>query len=176
MGKEKDKNIMISVQQQKQLEKYVEEFQSYATEGADPKALHALVPEFYYFVGGCKAQIEKTLKQKENLQEEEINVAEGLLKNLNSLQSSLLETSRQLGISLETNGHTVTANQKTHEIRINFEQCHQDSLKNIVIQAIKDTLNVEAPLANSRYTVGVEPDNTIVVHVIHDQQEGESSD
>lgn len=162
---------MISVLQQRQLEKYVKEFQSYATEGGNPQALQTLVPEFYHFVGGCKTQVAKALEQAENLKEEEIKAAEGLLGNLNTLQASLLETSRQLEISLEDEMHTVTADQKTQEIRVNFEQCHQDSLKNIIIQAVRDTLNVEAPLANSRYTIDIEPDNSIVIRVIHDQKE-----
>ncbi len=159
---------MISALQQQQLEKYVQEFQSCATEGNDPKLLKTLVPEFYHFVGGCKAQVEKVLERADELKDDEVQVAEGLLSNLSTLQTSLLTTSEQLGIDLEADRHIVTADHKTQEIRVNFEQCNQDSLKNIIIQAIKDTLNVEAPLANSGYTIEIETDHAIVVRVIHD--------
>jgi hypothetical protein len=163
--------LMISALQQQQLEKYVQRFQSCATEGNDPQLLQTLVPEFYHFVGGCKAQVEKALERAHDLQDDELKVAEGLLSNLNTLQSSLLTTAQQLEIDLEANGHTVTANQHTQEIRINFEQCHRDSLKNVVIQAIRDTLNVEAPLADSRYTVELESDHSISIRVIHEPKE-----
>jgi hypothetical protein len=162
---------MISKLQQQQLEKYVKEFQSYTKEGTDPQRLYALLPEFYHFVGGCKKQVEKGLELAQDLKEEEVRAAEGLLNNLNTLHTLLLETSRQLGISLETKGHTVTADHRTQEIRINFERCHQDSLKNVVIQAIRDTLDVEAPLANSGYTIELEPDNSVSIRVIHYQKE-----
>lgn len=162
---------MISAVQQQQLEKYVQEFQSCATEGNDPNVLKTLVPEFYHFVDGCKAQVEKVLKRADELKDDEVKVAEGLLSNLSTLQRSLFTTSQQLGIDLEAGLHIVTADHKTQEIRVNFEQCNQDSLKNIIIQAIKDTLNVEAPLANSRYTLEIEADHSIVVRVIHDQPE-----
>ena len=161
---------MISKSQQQQLEKYVKEFQSYAKEGADPQRLNTLLPEFYHFVGGCKKQVEKELELAQDLKEDDVRAAEGLLNNLSSLHTALLGTSRQLGISLETKGHTVTADHKTQEIRVNFERCHKDSLKNLVIQAIRDTLDVEAPLADSGYTVEVEPDNSISIRVIHYQK------
>lgn len=161
---------MISKLQQQQLEKYVNEFQSYAKEGTDPQRLYTLLPEFYHFVGGCKKQVEKALELAQDLDEDEVRAAEGLLNNLNMLHTSLLETSHQLGISLETKEHIVTADHRTQEIRINFERCHKDSLKNIVIQAIRDTLDVEAPLADSGYTVEVEPDNSISIRVIYYQK------
>ena len=161
---------MISKLQQQQLEKYVNEFQSYAKEGTDPQRLYTLLPEFYHFVGGCKKQVEKTLELAQDLKEDEVRAAEGLLNNLSMLHTSLLETSHQLGISLETKEHIVTADHRTQEIRINFERCHKDSLKNVVIQAIRDTLDVEAPLADSGYTVEVEPDNSISIRVIHYQK------
>lgn len=149
----------------------MKEFQSYTKEGTDPQRLYTLLPEFYHFVGGCKKQVEKEMElAQEDLKEDEIRAAEGLLNNLSALHTLLLETSRQLGISLETKGHTVTADHRTQEIRINFERCHQDSLKNVVIQAIRDTLDVEAPLANSGYTVEREPDNSISIRVIHYQK------
>jgi DNA polymerase III gamma/tau subunit len=161
---------MISKLQQQQLEKYVNEFQSYAKEGTDPQRLHTLLPEFYHFVGGCKKQVKKAMELAQDLKEDEIKAAEGLLNNLNMLHTALLETSHQLGISLETKEHMVSADHRTQEIRINFERCHKDSLKNIVIQAIRDTLDVEAPLADSGYTVEVEPDNSISIRVIHYQK------
>lgn len=158
---------MISKSQQQQLEKYVNEFQACSNEGADPQRLNTLIPEFYHFVGGCKKQVEKELELTQDLQEDEVKATEGLLNNLSTLHAALLETSRQLGVSLESEKHAVTADQNTQEIRVNFEQCHQDSLKNVVIQAIRDTLDVEAPLANSEYTVEVEADHAIVIRVIH---------
>jgi hypothetical protein len=159
---------MISLKQQQQLEKYVNTFQSYAQEGADPRLLQTLLPEFYHFVGGCQKQVEAALEQATDLKPEERQVAEGLRQNLNALYNSLLATARQLDIPLELDTHTVSANQQTQEIRVNFAQCHQDSLKNVVIQAIRDTLDVEAPLAHSRYTVTVAPDQAITIQVIHD--------
>ena len=162
---------MISALQQQQLEKYVQEFQACATEGNDPKLLKTLVPEFYHFVGGCKAQVEKVLERAHELKDEEQKVAEGLLTNLGTLQASLLTTSEQLGIDLEAAQRAITADHNTQEIRINFEQCNQDSLKNVIVQAIRDTLNIEAPLANSRYTINIEADHSIAVRVIQEQQE-----
>jgi hypothetical protein len=161
---------MITQSQQQQLEKYVNTFQRATGDGADPQQLQSLLPEFYHFVDGCKAQVKKTLEQNHGLKDEELRVAEGLLENLDRLQSSLLETSRQLGIALDSGTPIVTADHKTLEIRINFEQCNQDSLKNILIQAIRDTLNVEAPLANAGYSISSEPDHSILVRVIHNQE------
>jgi hypothetical protein len=162
---------MISALQQQQLEKYVEEFQSCATESNAPELLQTLVPEFYHFVGGCKVQVEKALERAHDLNEDERKVAEGLLNNLSTLQSSLITTSQQLGIDLEANGHTVTADEQTLELRVNFEQSHLKGLKNTVIQAIRDTLDVEAPLASSRYTVDLEPDHSISIRIIHDPKD-----
>ena len=162
---------MISALQQQQLEKYVQEFQACATEGDAPTLLKTLVPEFYHFVGGCKAQVEKVLERAHELKDEEQKVAEGLLTNLGTLQASLLTTSGQLGIDLEAGQQTITADHTTQEIRINFEQCNQDSLKNVIIRTIRDTLNIEAPLTNSRYTIDIEADHSIAVRVIHDQED-----
>lgn len=161
---------MITIAQQEQLEKYVTAFQTYAKEGSDSRQLQNLIPEFYHFVGGCKKQVEKALEDSQNLNEGEVKVAEGLLNNLTMLHNSLLETAKQLGIRLDTHTHAVTADHRTQEIRVNFEQCHQDSLKNIVIQAISDALDVEAPLANSSYTIAIEPDHTILIRVVHAEQ------
>lgn len=163
---------MISIEQQQQLEKYVAAFQSCAQEGGDPRALRTLLPEFYHFVGGCKKQVEKSLDQSQDISAEETNVAKGLLKNLDLLHSSLLETSKQLGIDLDAHIPAVNADHKTQEIRINFEQCHQDSLKNVVIQAIRDTLDVEAPLADSTYAIAVEADHSVTIRVIHQEPRG----
>ena len=160
---------MISALQQQQLEKYVQTFQTYAADGNDSTALQDLIPEFYHFVRGCKAQVENTLKRTHDLKDKEQRVAEGLLTNLSALEASLLSTSEQLGIDLGAGGQAVTADHQTQKICVNFEQCKLDSLKNIVIQAIRDTLNVEAPLAHSRYTVNIEADHSVSIDVIHNQ-------
>ena len=160
---------MISQEQQQQLQKYVNAFQTSIKDGADPHQLRSLLPEFYHFVDGCKVQVARALEQTPDLNDQDLTVAKGLLENLTTLHSSLLDTARQLGVELTTKAHTLTADHKTQEIHIDFEQCNQDSIKNVVLQAIRDTLNVEAPLANAEYTVEMADDHSIVVHVLHCQ-------
>ncbi len=161
---------MISKSQQKQIEKYVQEFQSVVKEGTDPQRFLTLLPEFYNFITGCKKQVEKELEMAQDPREDEVKAGEGLLVNLNQLQSSLLDTSTQLGIPLEKPGDNVTAGHDTQEIRVNFEQCPNDTLKNIIIQNIKETLAVEAPLVNSDYTMNLEPDQSISIRVTQHQE------
>lgn len=162
---------MISALQQQQLEKYVHEFQTCATEGNDPEKLRTLVPEFYHFVGGCMAQVENALERSTGLNDDEQKAAEGLVNNLNTLQSSLLTTSQQLGIDLEAEGHTIKAEQATQEVRVIFDEAHQENFKNSILQAIRKALDVEAPLAESHYVVEREADHMLTVRVTAKSQD-----
>ncbi len=157
---------MISKVQQKQIEKYVHEFQELVKEGTDPQRLHSLIPEFYHFIRGCKAQVEHEMDRSQDLPEEEVSAAQGLLANLGQLQQSLLDTSTHLGISLGTEGDDLRANDQTQELRVNFEQCPNTLLKNVILQTLRNALDVETPLTNSHYRIETDGDDALSVRVI----------